>query len=198
MPATDPEYRDRILTIPNVICLVRLAGALSLFYFAWAGNAAWFLAMFVILNVSDWIDGRLARWLHQRSDFGARLDSLADAVLYGALFWGVVWLRWDVVQRETPWWAVCLASYALTCLAGWWKFGRPPSYHTYGAKASQWFVLIGAICLMLDYSHWPFRIAMAVVTLTNLEATAITWMLPQWRADVLSLWHALEQRRVGN
>ena len=182
--------RHRILTIPNVICFVRLLGALTLIYFAVANMTLIFGVVFVCLSLSDWIDGRLARWLNQRSDFGARLDSFADSILYGSLLFGLIWMRWEVLQHEAIWWILGLCSYALTTGAGLWKYGRIPSYHTRAAKITQWLILFGAVSLLLDYSNWPFRIAMLAVTITNLEATAITWILPEWRADVLSVVHA--------
>lgn len=187
---SDDAYRDSIATIPNIVCMVRLIGAFSLLYFAIKQSLGYFVGIFVILSLSDWIDGRLARWLKQRSDFGARLDSVADSVLYGSLFFGMFWLKGEIMQQEAAWWTVGILSYVLTTGAGLWKYGRVPSYHTYGAKISQWLVLAGALCLLLDYSVWPFRIAMLAGTLTNLEATAITWQLPEWRADVLSFFHA--------
>jgi CDP-diacylglycerol--glycerol-3-phosphate 3-phosphatidyltransferase len=187
---SDEAYRHRVVTIPNLVCLVRLAGSLSLIYFASTQQLRYFVVIFTVLSLSDWVDGRLARWLKQRSDFGARLDSFADSVLYGSLLIGMFFLKGDVLRQETAWWLVGILSYVLTTGAGLWKYGRVPSYHTYGAKISQWLVLIGALCLLLDYSVWPFRIAMLAGTLTNLEATAITWYLPEWRADVLSLIHA--------
>ncbi len=190
---SDDAYRDRIATIPNIVCMVRLVGAFSLFYFAITQSIGYFMGVFVILSLSDWIDGRLARWLKQRSDFGARLDSFADSVLYGSLFFGMFWLKGEVLRQEAVWWLVGILSYVLTTGAGLWKYGRVPSYHTYGAKISQWLVLAGAVCLLLDYSVWPFRVAMLAGTLTNLEAIAITWRLPEWRADVLTYFHALPQ-----
>jgi len=193
----DVEYRHKYITIPNVICAIRLFGSIWLYVLAMQNRLVLFTCIFVALNLSDWIDGRLARWLHQRSDFGARLDSFADAVLYGGLFFGLFWFRGDVLYPEAVWWIIGLLSYLLTSGAGLWKYGRVPSYHTYGAKISQWFVLAGAICLLLDYSIWPFRVAMVLVTLTNLEATAITWILPKWRADVLTILHVLPADATG-
>ena len=184
-------YRHRFVTVPNIICVVRLFGSFWLFWLAFQNRLHLFTGVFVALNLSDWIDGRLARWLKQRSDFGARLDSFADAALYGALFFGMFWFRGEVLMHEAGWWLAGLLSYMATTGAGLWKYGRAPSYHTYGAKISQWFVLTGAICILLDYNIWPFRIAMFCVTLTNIEATAITWILPNWRADVLTIRHAL-------
>lgn len=199
-PSIDPEgaYRDKFVTIPNIICVIRLVGAVWLFWLALQGKLYLFTGVFVALSLSDWIDGRLARWLKQRSDFGARLDSFADSVLYGALLFGMLWLRWDVLKQEMVWWVVGLLSYFLTTAAGLLKYGRVPSYHTYGAKISNWLILIGGVCLLLDYSVWPFRLAMLGGTLTNLEATAITWYLPEWRADVLTLLHVLPQKKVPN
>lgn len=187
----DIAYRDSIVTIPNIICAIRLVGALALFAVALADRPHLFAGMFVVLNLSDFIDGRLARWLHQRSDFGARLDSFADATLYAALFFGMVWFKWDILAPETPWWLSAFLSYVLTTSAGLWKYGKVPSYHTYGAKLSQWIVLAGIVCLLTGYSVWPFRLAMLSVTLTNLEATAITWVMREWRADVLTILHVL-------
>ncbi|HUP81693.1 MAG TPA: CDP-alcohol phosphatidyltransferase family protein [Pirellula sp.] len=194
----DSPMRDRILTIPNLICFFRLGGALSLIYFAITNKTLVFVAVFIALSLSDWIDGRLARWLNQRTNFGARLDSFADSILYGSLLFGMIWMRWEVLQHEAIWWITGLCSYALTTGAGLWKYGRIPSYHTNGAKISQWFILLGAVSLLLDYSTWPFRIAILAGTITNLEATAITWILPEWRADVLSIAHAGTIVRSGN
>ena len=192
--AANEPYRDRMVTIPNIICGLRLAGAIALFGFALTENAGLFAGLFTILSLSDWIDGKLARWLNQRSDFGARFDSFADSVLYAALFFGMFWLRWEILKSEAGWWIVAFLSYLLTTSFGLWKYGKIPSYHTWSAKISQWLILVGAVALLLDFSIWPFRIAMLGVVLTNLEATAMTWYLKDWRADVLTILHVLQER----
>jgi cardiolipin synthase len=191
----DPEYRDKILTVPNVICFVRLVGSFAMFGLALANLPTWFVGMFVVLTISDWIDGRLARWLHQRSDFGARLDSFADAALYTALLLGCLVLKWQVVWQELWWVGTGLGSYALSTTFGLIKYGRVPSYHTFAAKKTQALVLLAGIALVLDWSVWPFRIASVAVTLTNLETTALTWVLPKWQADVSSLWRVLRNKQ---
>ena len=84
----DEKYKDAIFTVPNLICFGRLFGSFALFGVALLGWPYWFVGLFLALSLSDWIDGKLARWLHQRSDFGARLDSAADAMLYAALIGG--------------------------------------------------------------------------------------------------------------
>lgn len=191
----ESPFRDRIVTVPNVICAFRLVGSMALFGVALIGDARLFSLVFGMLSASDWIDGRLARWLNQRSVFGARFDSVADFMMYSSLFFGIGWLKMDVLTAEWLCWIPALLSYVLTTSAGLWKYGRVPSYHTRGAKISYGFILVGALSLLLDYSLWPFRAAMLSVTLTNLEATALTWYLPEWRADVPGLLQAVRERR---
>ena len=193
-PPEEHPYRDRYLTIPNVICGVRIVGSLGLIGLALAGYSTAFVVGFVFLSLTDWIDGKLARWLHQRSDFGARLDSASDSILYVCLLIGSLVLKWDVLWNERILLGTALASYALTTGYGLWKYGKVPSYHTYGAKLSQWLVLFGASAMLLEISIWPLRVALVAGTLTNLEATAMTWYLPEWTADVLSIRHVREAR----
>lgn len=193
-PAASDPFKDRYLTIPNVICVARIFGSLGLIGLAVTGHSTAFVTGFIALSLSDWIDGKLARWLNQRSDFGARLDSASDAILYGCLLIGSLILKRDVLQHEVIWLTSALGSYALTSGFGLWKYGKIPSYHTYGAKTTQWLVLGGAVAMLLDWSIWPLRIACVGGTLTNLEATAITYTLPKWRADVLTLLHVLPKR----
>lgn len=199
--STDPEFRSpfqhRIVTIPNIICGFRFLGSLGLIGLALTDNARLFAGGFAILMFSDWIDGRLARWMNQRSDFGARFDSFADSFLYAVLFFGLACLFGDVMKNEMPWWIAAFLSYVLTTSAGLVKYGRIPSYHTYGAKISYWLILFGALSLLLEYSVWPFRVAMLSVILANFEATAITWRLPEWRADVLSLRHLPQKQTTA-
>lgn len=189
----DPAYRDWIFTIPNIICMLRLVGSGLLVGLALAELPSWFVLLFVALTLSDWIDGRLARWLGQRSDFGASLDSFADAALYTALLVGCVILCGKQLIAEWPWLGIALGSYALTTSAGLIKYRRVPSYHTWAAKRSQLLVLLAGIALVLGISVWPLRLAAIAVTITNLEATLLTAVLAQWRADVPSLWHVLRE-----
>ncbi|GIX00041.1 MAG: phosphatidylglycerophosphate synthase [Pirellulaceae bacterium] len=185
-----PASSARLWTIPNVLCFVRLFGAPVLLAFAWWEQRTWFVVWYLILTGTDWIDGKLAILLNQRSVYGARIDSWADATMYACLLLGGGWLASEALLQEWAWIASAVGSYAVSTMAGLWKFGKWPSYHTRGAKISWFLVLLGAVCLLLEFSRWPLRIAMVSVTLTNIEATMITWVLPQWHADVLNLFRA--------
>ena len=194
MEPRDEPFRHWIFTIPNIICMVRLVGSVVMFCVALAGWRVWFLSLFVGLTLSDWIDGKLARWMHQRSDLGARLDSFADSILYASFLFGSFILCYDVLQHELIWMVAAVLSYVITSAAGLVKYGRIPSYHTLSAKRTQGLVLLGGIVLLLGYSVWPLRLAAAAVIYTNMEATTLTWLLPEWRADYPSVWALLRER----
>lgn len=97
-----------IATWPNLVTLVRL---LCLPVFLWLlfsqgdrDGAAYLLG---VLGSTDWIDGWLARRLHQRSAFGAVFDPTVDRMLLivgvGAIVLDgsvVGWFGWMVVARE--------------------------------------------------------------------------------------------------
>jgi cardiolipin synthase len=73
---------DRILTLPNVISVVRLLCVPVFLYLLFGREnraaAAWMLAA---LGATDWVDGYIARRWNQVSELGKVLDPVADRVL---------------------------------------------------------------------------------------------------------------------
>jgi cardiolipin synthase len=106
--ATDPDATDRVLTVPNVITVLRL---LCLPVFLWLlfdqenrAAAAWLLGL---LGATDFLDGYIARHFHQTSEIGKILDPVADRLLFfvgiGAILVdGSVpaWFAWAALIRE--------------------------------------------------------------------------------------------------
>ena len=192
--AVDQREEGSLVNVPNTLCTIRLLGSFVLVYLALIQREKAFIWTFVFLVATDWIDGKLAILLNQRTRFGARLDSAADAVLYAALLFGICWLKWDFLQENFAWIAAGLVSYAVSCVAGLVKFGRLPSYHTYAAKTSWHLANIAIVCLFAGWAEWPVYVAAVAVVLTNIEATLMTCVLPAWEVDVRSLLHAARRR----
>ena len=186
---------NRALTVPNVICGLRLLGSAPLLWLAHEGHREGFLWLFVLLLASDWIDGKLAVRLEQESTFGARFDSVADAILYLALGISCWWLEEEAIRRGWGWFAAVGATWLLSAFVSLARFRKMPSYHTRGAKVS--WLIAGSAAIHWILTGRPTFVpwALAVVTLTNLEAMAIGAVLPRWRANVPSIVHALRVRR---
>jgi cardiolipin synthase (CMP-forming) len=106
-PSPPPPQRG-ILTIPNLVTLIRL-GCVPLFCWLLFGKddrtaAAWLLAA---LGCTDWVDGYLARRLNQVSELGKVLDPTADRILLGTVVISLTIdgsvppiIGWGVLVRE--------------------------------------------------------------------------------------------------
>lgn len=183
---------DRWLTVPNALCLTRLFGSFALLPLAVYDQSLSFLILFVALSATDWVDGKIARWLNQRSRIGPKLDTAADVTMYAAVLFGTVWLFHRTLLNESLLIGAAVVSYCASGVASLLKFKRWPSYHTRAAKLSWGITLLAVIALFLEWSVWPLRIAAFAVTVTNLEAMLITLALGERRDDVPTVFHVLE------
>ncbi len=195
--APEPEISNRLLTVPNLLCVIRLAGSFILIPIAWRGQNEVFLWVFIFLAMTDWFDGKLAILLNQRTVLGARLDSWADAALYAALLFGVVTMYGATLRAELVWTGAAIVTYLISTAAGFWKYKRWPSYHTRAAKTSWFLTAVAVIALFSNWALWPLRVAAVAVTITNFEALLITIISPTWRADVTSIYHAWRDRSTS-
>ena len=65
--STGGKIPDRWLTIPNALCLIRFFGSLALIPAAISGHPYLVLSIFLLLAFTDWVDGKVARWLPKGS-----------------------------------------------------------------------------------------------------------------------------------
>ena len=140
-------------TIPNMLSISRLilipAMLFPAYYIQDEPQARFvFLIMFIIIGVTDKLDGTLARYLNQTTALGAKLDTIADMVFYPLI---ALWLYRFESGVVGEWWNLVyflLALYFFKMITGKIKFGYMPAFHTIGAKtfsASLYFFMIAAI-----------------------------------------------------
>lgn len=164
----DAPVSTRVLTVPNVISLVRL---LLVPVFAWLvanGDDAWALAVLLVSGASDWLDGVLARRMHQVTRLGQMLDPSADRlfilVTLLALAWrGVVpvWLVVVLVVRDV------VLAVMLVWLA---RVGYPPLRVHLAGKAGTFAIMYAFPLLLL--SEWPAPV--------GLVAGVLGWACALW------------------
>lgn len=145
-PALD-RAPDRIVTAPNALSVLRLLGV-PLFLWLLLGPHAdlWALVVLVASGATDWLDGKLARWLDQGSRLGALLDPAADRLYI------VATLVAFVLRGIVPWWlAVVLIGKDVIvglCLPVLRRAGyAPPEVHYVGKAAT--FALLYAFPILL-------------------------------------------------
>ncbi|WP_241037910.1 CDP-alcohol phosphatidyltransferase family protein [Blastococcus litoris] len=154
-PVTDRDaLPDRIWTVPNALSLLRLLGV-PVFLWLLLGPEAdgWAVAILMVSGFTDWLDGKLARWLDQSSKLGALLDPAADrlyivSTLVALALRGIVplWLVAVLVGREV------VLALALLVLR---RHGYPPLQVHYLGKAATLLLLYAFPGLLLaDGSGW--------------------------------------------
>lgn len=153
MGHTDNIKISDLKTIPNMLSISRLilipAMLIPAYFIEDEPQARFvFLIMFIIIGVTDKLDGTLARYLNQTSALGAKLDTIADMVFYPLI---ALWLYRFESGVVGEWWNLVyflLALYFFKMITGKIKFGYVPAFHTIGAKtfsASLYFFMIAAI-----------------------------------------------------
>jgi cardiolipin synthase len=138
---------DRVLTLPNVLSVVRLLGVPFFLWLLLGPHAdGWAIVVLAVSGATDWADGKLARALGQSSRLGALLDPAADRLYIVATL--VAFVLRDVV----PLWVVAVllgrelvlgATLLALRRSGW-----PPLQVHYLGKAAT-FLLLYAFPLLL-------------------------------------------------
>jgi cardiolipin synthase len=103
-----PVVTNRVLTIPNVISVVRLC-CLPVYLWLLFGRDSRVLAasLLAVLGATDWVDGYIARHFGQVSELGKVLDPTADRLLFLVGVGAMIidhsvpgWFAWTVLARE--------------------------------------------------------------------------------------------------
>jgi len=139
---------ERVLTVPNLLSLLRLLGV-PLFLWLLLGPEAdgWAIVVLAVGGFTDWADGKLARLLDQYSRLGALLDPAVDRLYILA---ALVALG---VRGIVPWWVVAvLVGRDLVlgvCITVLRRMGYAPFPVTYIGKAATFLLLYAFPILLL-------------------------------------------------
>ena len=102
MNGTPGDVRDRVLTVPNMLSVLRLVLVPAFLYVLFVAKAnAWAVGVLMFSGFSDWADGKIARLVdNQSSRLGELLDPAVDRIymvtvpvalaFYGAVPWWIV------------------------------------------------------------------------------------------------------------
>lgn len=123
----------KYLNLPNCITSLRIIGAILLFFIVPLSIP--FYVVYTLCGLSDALDGLVARATGSSSEFGARLDSVADLTFYAAMLIRLLPELWKLLPRWI-WYVVAalilirLLSYGLAAI----RYRRFASLHTYMNK----------------------------------------------------------------
>ena len=174
-----------MLTIPNLLTLMRALGIPVFLFFTWQEQYSWAVLTLTVAGATDYFDGKLARALNQESRFGELMDPAVDrlyiaTVLLAMFVTGAipVWVLLIIVARDI----------LLGLLLIFMKRAKiPPFTVTYLGKAATFNLLYALPMLLLTFS--------SVEELSTL-AFIFGWAFAGWGIG-LYLWTGLQYARTG-
>jgi cardiolipin synthase (CMP-forming) len=159
----EPYDTERVLTVPNVLSFVRLAGVPVFLWLLLVAKADY--GAFAVLaagGATDWLDGKLARLWHQRSRLGQVLDPLADRLYILSTLIGLA------IRGIVPWWlVVLLATRDVVLAVTIWPALRRRGFaslpvHLMG-KAATFALLYAFPLVLLGNGEQPWQVVARVV-----------------------------------
>jgi phosphatidylglycerophosphate synthase len=181
---------------PNILSGTRLALAPAILIMAMADSRPWFIALLSASLLTDALDGFLARRLDAHSEFGRKLDSVADYLTLITGLSGIALLWPDITRRELPWIVAGLTAFFSVVVYGFIRLGRAPCYHTWAAKAGVVACAFSLIPLLSGQTATPFHAAIVLQVIAGLEEMAIVLLIPTHEGAMATIWHAMKVRRA--
>ena len=194
MSAQQAAPVDRVVTVPNALSLLRLLGVPLFLWLALGPHAdGWAIIVLAVSSITDWLDGKLARLLHQTSRVGQLLDPAADRLYIVAT---VVALS---IRDIMPWWLAGLLLGRDLALLGFVpvlkRLGYGPALpvHFFGKAATLNLLYALPLLLLGSGSNSISHAARIVGWSFGIWGTALYWY-----AGVLYALHVRQLARAQN
>ena len=183
------------LTLPNGLSIFRIVAAPLMVVAAIAGREQIFIALYVLSLITDGTDGFIARHMHLESSKGAMLDSMGDFAICACLPVSAYHLWPDMITGEIPYILTGLISYMIPVIMGILRYGRMPSFHTWGAKTIAVLLSLALAWMFLTGQTWAFRLCVPLMILESIQEMVMIAILPEWSPNTHSLRQAIRKAR---
>lgn len=177
------RLRDNsIYLLPNAFTLAALFAAFFAITQAMHGHYGTAAVSVFIAMLLDGMDGRVARWTHSQSAFGAQLDSLADMVSFGVAP-ALIAYKWQLFQLGKIGYSVAFIYCACAAL-------RLALFNTLIGKADKrWFIgipsptaaalVIGLVWVNQSFEKLPY-VTWLCLAVTLFAGLSMVVQIPFW------------------
>ncbi len=133
------------ITVPNCITSVRIIGAVCMAFTKIFTTE--FYIIYTLCGITDVLDGFIARMTKKTTEFGAKLDSVADLLFYGVMLIKMLPRLFGALPNVMPYMvASLLAIRVCSYMIAAFRYKKFASLHTYMNKAS------GFCCFLMPYA----------------------------------------------
>lgn len=186
---------ENVLNVPNILSLYRLIVFPLILFFALTERESLFVVFLVISLISDILDGNLARILNVRTKFGAALDNLADIGTYILALLGLFIFKWFEIKPYAWFLYIFLIVFILSYIVAFYRFGKIPGLHLYGAVIAGYIQGIFFFILFVwGFFEWMYFIAIGWGIVAYIEKIIVLMKLDAIKFDVKGLYWLLKQK----
>ena len=155
---TETKHMDKksVLTIPNILSFYRLLTFPWVLYLALSGHEYLYVVFLVINLITDALDGIIARAFRMETEFGARLDTLADIGMYITAIVGIFQFKTEEFSPHLLSLGIYVFVFIVSILVPVVRFGRFPSLHLYSSKIGGYLQGIFFFVLFISEFYTPF------------------------------------------
>jgi cardiolipin synthase (CMP-forming) len=184
------KTKENIFTVPNLLSFYRL---LAIPFVIWAllnENRKLFITLISINLITDILDGYIARKFKMCTEFGARLDSLADIGTFLLSISGFLVFEKTFVYNHAIAFLMLFGLYFTAQVFSLIKFKRTTSFHLYSNKFSGYVQGIFIFTFFVfGYCNWYFYFMITVGCLAELEVLVLVLTLPKIISNAKSIFH---------
>lgn len=181
--------------LPNLLSGWRLLSFPLLLWLIFTGARHDFVLLLSINLVTDILDGLIARTFKLQTEFGAKLDSLADITTYIGAFAGMMHFEQEfVVSKDWEFISMLLLWFSgyLVCFI---RFRRTPHLHLYSTKTAGYFQGI-FIFTYFNWGNadWYFYSMWLVSVLAFTEEIIVLVKIPALRSNAKGIFWMLKEK----
>jgi CDP-diacylglycerol--glycerol-3-phosphate 3-phosphatidyltransferase len=186
------------LTIPNILSIYRLASVPFICILIWLGHDAVFAVLFTINQITDILDGYIARKYKQQTVIGVLLDSYADIGSYLLAFLAILKFHPYLFTDYGYWLGGFFLIYFLQLIICKLKHGRwVAGLHLYSCKVTGY---VQGIFLVVFFAYgfipWFFYAMILVGILAELEVIIINVLSSAPMPNAKGLYWVLKEKRL--
>ncbi|EFK59943.1 CDP-alcohol phosphatidyltransferase family protein [Sphingobacterium spiritivorum] len=179
--------KENIWNVPNALSIYRILALPFIIYAIYVGDKPLFITLLSINLITDILDGLIARVFRLQTEFGARLDSLADIGTYIMAFAGMIMLEKSFVMEHRIEFSLLIGMWLLPQLVSLIRFRRFPSFHLWSYKVTGYVQGIFIFTFFIfGVSTIYFYIMLVISLLAYMEELLLVSILPKLRSNVKS------------
>jgi cardiolipin synthase (CMP-forming) len=184
------------LTIPNILSAYRIFAFPVILFFVINEQEDLFVVFLIINLITDILDGLIARAFKMQTEFGARLDSIADIGTYILAIIGVLIFKAAEFNPYMTSFYIFIFLFISSNILSLIKFKRLPSLHLYSWKIGgyiQGFFLFVLFVFNFYLSLYYFMIIWGILAFS--EHIIIQLLIKQMQSNVKGLYWVLKNRK---